>query len=80
MVLLSSPAGRLTVAVAVQCPSPLMGSVRLTVAGVWAVGAGRCPRLRQSGSADLVLDVGDTRRVDGPGLLERDGAALEPLE
>src|SRR5437763_15805465 len=36
--------------------------------------------LPESESADLVLDVGDARRVDGPDLRERDHAALDPLE
>ena len=51
---LSSLPGRLTVAVAVHCPSAEAGSVRLTVAGVASVGAPAVP------SVPLVLSVQST--------------------
>ena len=37
-------------------------------------------RHRNSGSADLVLDVRDARRVDGSDLLELDDAVPDPVE
>ena len=43
-------------------------------------GRGRELRRREGGSADLVFDVGDARRVDGSDLLELDDAVLEPIE
>lgn len=47
---------------------------------VFAARAGRDLRLRESGSADLVLDVRDVGRLDGPDLHKRERATLDPLE